>query len=231
MKKEREIYIGCSGWSYKAWKGPFYPETLSLKEHFSYYTNIFNTVEVNSTFYHFPTQKTVESWYNLAPKEFKFSLKANREITHIKRFKMIEEPLKRFYSLSDILKEKLAYFLFQFPPSFRFTDEKLDQIILHLNSNYKNVVEFRHPSWWNSKVIQVFESENITFCTVNGFDMPEIPIVINNKIHLRFHGKPAYSSLYSDEILSEWAVLLNNLSLKEIYIYFNNTQHSYTLST
>ncbi len=225
----KSVYIGCSGWSYKDWKGSFYPLNLPLKERLSYYMNFFNTVEINSTFYHLPTQKTVQLWYDQAPKGFQYSLKVNRNITHIKRFKDIREPLHYFYGLSEILREKIGGLLFQFPESFRFTEAKLTRIISHLNENYKNVVEFRHPSWWNTKVIQAFESTNILFCTVNGFSLPEKPIIINNKIYMRFHGNPAYTSLYSDQYLSQWAALLKDASLKEIWVYFNNTCNAYAV--
>ncbi|MBY0502173.1 MAG: DUF72 domain-containing protein [Alphaproteobacteria bacterium] len=219
--------IGCSGWSYKDWKPCFYPETLPSKEYFSYYATFFNTVEINNTFYCFPTQKTLKLWYNQAPQGFKYSIKVNRYITHKLRFKEIEEPLKTIYGIGDILNEKLQHFLFQFPPSFVFSDEKLERIISQLNQKYQNVIEFRHPSWWRSKVIQIFEANNILFCTVNGFDLPESPIIINKKMYCRFHGAPVYSSLYSGQFLSYWTSVFKKEFLKESWIYFNNTMYGY----
>lgn len=229
MVGQPDIYIGCSGWSYKGWKGFFYPDDLPVKEYFSYYTRFFKTVELNTTFYRFPTQKTVQAWYALAPKEFKYSLKSSRFITHIKRFKNVQEPLKRVYGLSDILAEKMGCFLFQFPASFHFTPENLERLIGQLDSVYKNVIEFRHPSWWDSYVFEAFESKNIRFCTVSGFDLPNNLVVINKQAYIRFHGDPAYSSLYSEKILSEWGQILKAASLEEAWIYFNNDRHAYAV--
>lgn len=222
-----KAYIGCSGWYYKEWKEIFYPKELFLKDFFSYYAAHFNTVEVNSTFYHFPTQKTVQGWYKQAPKDFKYSIKANRHITHLKRFKDIRDPLKYLYSLSDILDEKIGCFLFQFPKNFTFTNERLDRILSQLNTDYKNVLEFRHSSWWVPQVIQALQSTNIMFCSVSGFNVPEELIVANKQAYIRFHGDPTYSASYTEQALSKWIKNINASSLKELWAYFNNSLYGY----
>lgn len=121
-------YIGCSGWAYSEWEGLFYPKDLPPKERFSYYTRFFNTVELNTTFYHFPTVETVKRWAVQAPPGFKYSLKANRALTHVKKFQNIQELLKQTYGLSDILSEKTGCFLFQFPARFYFTPQRLEYV-------------------------------------------------------------------------------------------------------
>jgi uncharacterized protein YecE (DUF72 family) len=216
-------YIGCSGWFYKDWKNIFYPEDLPVHHYFSYYTLYFNTVEVNSTFYHFPTDKTVESWIKKAPKNFKFSFKVSREITHIKKMKEVQELLTNFYGLQGILQHNLGCFLFQFPPSLKFTKYNLEQILSQLDPRYKNVLEFRHPSWWASEAINSIKEKNIIFCTVSGFGLPENLIVTNGMAYIRFHGKPAYAGCYTEHALSSWAAQVRRSGLKELYAYFNNT--------
>lgn len=222
-------YIGCSGWYYKEWEEIFYPQELSSRDYFYYYAKNFNTVEVNSTFYHFPAHKTVQKWYKQAPKDFKYSIKANRQITHLKRFKDVEEPLKYLYSLSDILDEKMGCFLFQFPQSFTFTHERLERILSQLNTDYKNVLEFRHSSWWISQVVQALQSTNIMFCSVSGFKVPEELIINNKQSYIRFHGDPTYSACYAEEVIAEWIKNINTSSLKELWAYFNNTRYGYAV--
>ncbi|MBA3813326.1 MAG: DUF72 domain-containing protein [Alphaproteobacteria bacterium] len=224
-----KIYIGCSGWSYKDWTDVFYPKNLSTRDYLSHYVRFFNTVEINNTFYNFPTEKAVQSWELQAPSGFKYSLKANKSITHINHFKNVQELLKRLYGLSDILAEKTGCFLFQFPPSFPFTPEALENLITQLDNRYHNVVEFRHKSWWNSSVIQAFHTSNIGFCSVNGFKLPEDLIAINKRAYLRLHGDPPYSSLYSYQELSSLIQKINSSSLDEVWIYFNNTKKAYAV--
>ena len=173
MVEDVEVHIGCSGWSYRDWRGSFYPEGLSPEGYLAYYARFFKTVEVNSTFYRLPTEKTVKSWYNQASPAFRYSLKASRYLTHIKRFKNIAEPLKHFYKLGDFLGEKMGWFLFQFPESFPYTLEKLERLLSQLDRNHQNVVGFRHQSWWNTEVFQALRAANIMFCTVSGLRVPE----------------------------------------------------------
>jgi uncharacterized protein YecE (DUF72 family) len=202
---------------------------VSLKDYLSYYSSYFNTVEINNTFYKIPSEKVVRSWYAQVPKEFKFSVKANRYITHIKRLKDTKESLKHLYELSDILAEKMGCFLFQFPKNVRFTSEALESLITQLDNKYQNIVEFRHKEWWNPEVIQALEAANVGFCTVNGFCLPEDLIVINKRAYVRFHGEPLYTSLYSTQTLSQWAQRIKSSGADEIWIYFNNDYKAYAV--
>jgi uncharacterized protein YecE (DUF72 family) len=222
-------YIGCSGWYYKEWKEIFYPKKLFPRDYFYYYVRHFNSVEVNSSFYRFPTQKTVQGWYKQASKDFKYSIKANRYITHLKGFKDVRDSLKYLYSLSDILDEKMGCFLFQFPQNFTFTNERLDRILSQLNTDYKNALEFRHPSWWGPRVVQVLQSTNVMFCSVSGFKVPEELIADNQQAYIRFHGDSTYSASYTEEVIAEWVKNIKMSSLKELWAYFNNTRYGYAV--
>ena len=218
-----KIYIGCSGWYYREWSGDFYPEGLASKNYLRHYSTRFSTVEINNTFYRTPTEKAIEAWYNSTPIEFKFSIKASRYITHIKRFHDCREEIKLLYTTLDILAEKTGCFLFQLPRTMIFTSENLALIISQLNPHYKNVVEFRHPSWWNFEVIKAFENSDIGFCTVSGFNVPEDLMITGRKAYIRFHGDYTYSRSYSDKELSNWANKIKSANLEEAWIYFNNT--------
>lgn len=216
-----EIYIGCSGWYYTEWKGIFYPDVLKEKDFFAFYANVFNTVEINSTFYHFPTEKTVHKWYVQAPKNFKYSLKIPRSITHYRDQDDTLETIKKFYGLSTILKEKTGCFLFQFPRSFIFSEKNLDIFLSFIDGDHKNVVEFRHPSWWNNGVVEALKAKSVTFCIVSGFPVPEDILSTTDRIYIRFHGDTSYKRAYRDQEIRSWATALQ--SHTEEWIYFNNT--------
>jgi uncharacterized protein YecE (DUF72 family) len=222
-------YIGCSGWSYKSWKPIFYPPTLPAKNYFTYYATQFKTVEVNSTFYHFPTEKAVHTWVQQTPSNFRFTLKASREITHTRRMNQVQGLLTNLYGLADILQDKLGCFLFQFPPSFRYTEDHLSQILEQLDPNYKNVLEFRHASWWHPELIDAIQASQLIFCTVNGFSLPKKLVVTDNVAYIRFHGDPIYTGCYTKQELLHWAEQIQSEKIKELWVYFNNTIHAHAI--
>jgi uncharacterized protein YecE (DUF72 family) len=219
-------YIGCSGFTERSWKGFFYPEELPSKEKLSFYSTQLNAVEINSTFYRKPTSKTLEKWYSSMEKDFKFFIKIPKTISHIKRLQNTKEDTHHFcHHISSGLKEKLAGFLFQLPPSYHFTEQNLEQLIQTVNTNYVNVVEFRHQSWWNDEVLKKLEQKNIVF---SGVSFPkDIPneVVINNPsfLYYRLHGVPVlFKSEYSEKELKNIANKIEKF--KGIsYVFFNNT--------
>lgn len=219
--------IGCSGWSYREWNAIFYPKKLSSAKYLAYYSERFDTVEVNNTFYRLPSFKTLSVWYQNVPQGFKFSLKVNKHITHIKRLKQTREELKTFYGFSEILKDKMGAFLFQFPKSFIFSEELLERLLLRLEPAYDNIIEFRHPSWWSSKVYEALSSINATFCTVSGLNVPDDLIVLKGRIYIRFHGDPYYKSSYSERDLRTWREKIQASPITNFWAYFNNTAGGY----
>lgn len=218
------IFIGCSGWAYREWVGKFYPPDLKSGHYLDFYMTHFNSVEINSTFYQYPSSKTVLKWRETAPSGFKYTLKAHQMITHKLKFNKAQEWIKQMYDLSDILQEKMGCFLFQLPPSFSFTSQNLDSIVAHLNPFYKNVLEFRHPSWWDPHVFKEFNAANITMCNVSGMNVPEMIIPNQSEVYLRFHGNPTYEAPYENEILEAWGTQIKTLKAWNTWIYFNNTR-------
>jgi uncharacterized protein YecE (DUF72 family) len=225
-----KAYIGCSGWSYPSWKEVFYPPDVMARNYLAYYASHFSTVEVNSTFYRFPTIKTVRSWANQVPDYFKFSLKASRLITHMKRMRQVQEPLHRLYGLQDILQDKVGYFLFQFPANFHFTAHNLEQILTHLDPIYKNVLEFRHASWWCPEAVSTLQENHLTFCTVSGLDVPTDLMLTQGVAYIRFHGDSSYAASYSEQALSTWAHQIQGSNVQELWVYFNNTSYAHAVS-
>lgn len=227
----KKYLIGTSGWNYPHWTGKFYPKNISKKDWFDFYSKNFNTVEVNYSFYRWPSKKTMEKWYKEAPRNFKFTLKAPRTITHIKKLKNTERQIADFYKLSSLLKEKLGALLFQLPPSMKFNDnnfKKFEKFLKSLNKNKDNVIEFRHKSWWNKEVYHLLKKNKITFCIVSGLGMPEEIISTNDIAYFRFHGRN-YSTLYPKNAIKKYANIMKNLRCKKIYAYFNNDANAYSI--
>jgi uncharacterized protein YecE (DUF72 family) len=221
----KQWYIGCSGFSYKHWKSRFYPEGLSAKKWLEYYCEHFNTVELNVTFYRLPKVEVFRSWFDRSPDEFKFTVKVPRLITHYKRFKNITTEISDFYRLvSKGLGKKLGSILFQLHPKFEYTPEHLSLLLKHLDPAFTNVIEFRHPSWWQKSVYSALKKANITFCSISYPNLPTEVVKTSTVIYYRFHGVPQlYLSSYNEQELQEIADHINSLrGVHEVYAYFNN---------
>jgi uncharacterized protein YecE (DUF72 family) len=218
-------YIGCSGFHYKHWKGNFYPEKLPTTKWFEFYCSHFNTLELNVTFYRFPKLSTLIQWHDRAPEDFKFSVKVPRSITHFKKLHETERMLNDFYELvGSGLKDKLGSVLFQFPPNFSYTGKNIDRILASVNPQFENVVEFRHPSWWNEDSYAQLAGADIAFCGMSHHEFPQDLIFNTNHLYYRLHGsEQLYASTYPDEVLNEYAKQFKTIKhLKKAYIYFNN---------
>jgi len=217
--------IGTSGWHYNHWRVLFYPEKLAKSEWLKYYAQQFNTVELNNSFYHLPSEKAFATWRESAPEQFVFAVKVSRFITHIKRLRNLDSAMENFLSRACLLQEKLGPLLYQLPPNMKRNDEVLENFISSLPRKYQHVIEFRHESWLNDAVFQILKRYNIGLCV---FDRPDIScpfITTSNFAYIRLHGsRSLYSSCYSDEELAQWAQVIIRLGkdVKTVYIYFNN---------
>jgi len=219
-------WIGCSGFHYKEWKGLFYPDKLPQSKWFEYYSGVFNTLELNVTFYRFPQLKFLENWHSKSHDEFRFSVKAPRLITHYKKFSGTESMLEDFYGTIRLgLKEKLGAVLFQLPPQATFSLEYLQTIIGSMNSSYDNVIEFRNADWWNKKVFELLAENKISFCGISYPKLPDELIVNTDIAYYRFHGVPKlYWASYDNTFLKNIAdTIIQEKEVKSCYLYFNNT--------
>lgn len=225
---EKTYHIGCSGFYYNDWKGLFYPEDLPKKKWLEYYAETFDTVEINNSFYRMPKEKTVQGWYDRVPENFSFTLKGSRYITHIKKLKDVGESVAYFYHLADILAEKLGSVLWQLPPAFRKNTERLEEFCRLLQPQYKNVLEFRHQSWFDEEVYDIMRKYQVAYCVISApGDLPEDVITTARHSYLRFHGKEDwYKYDYNDEQLKKWAHVLEEIDSDEVFIYFNNDYHA-----
>jgi uncharacterized protein YecE (DUF72 family) len=218
--------IGCSGYHYGDWKRIFYPDGLSQRKWFEYYAQHFDSLELNVTFYRFPKIEFLQSWYDRSPDKFTFSVKVPRLITHYKKMNDAQHLLADFYNtVQQGLGEKLGCVLFQFPSSFVFDEHRLEGIINLLKNPVKNVVEFRHESWWKAEIYKTFAENNITFCGMSHPNLPDQVIKTTKTIYYRFHGVPRlYWSEYEDQKLEQVIAEVQQYEgVQEAYIYFNNT--------
>lgn len=185
-----QLYIGCSGWSYSSWQGPFYPANLENKHWLSYYSQVFNYVEIDSTFYRIPNEFMVKNWARKTPANFRFTAKFPKIITHDKKLKNVEKELTLFYSVMKPLKNKLLALLIQFPPYLKITEglEALKQYDFFFDDNFRYTVEVRHPSWFSDLAYNFFSNNNICM-TWNQLDkIQSPPVVTTDFVYLRLIG-------------------------------------------
>ena len=155
------VHIGTSGFSYKEWKGPFYPKELKEADFLSFYSQALNTVEINNTFYRLPKRELLTRWHDVTPDHFQFVIKASRRITHFKRLKDTDEPMSFLIKNTEVLGDKLGAILFQLPPNLRCDLERLKKFIKLLPEGTPAVMEFRHESWMTDEVFDVMRSKNV----------------------------------------------------------------------
>jgi uncharacterized protein YecE (DUF72 family) len=223
VMKNRRIRIGCSGWYYRHWKGVVYPDDLPSSRWFDHYQGALDTVELNAPFYHWLRLETVRKWARQATPGFQYSVKVNRRITHLKRFKGTRKLVRDFCAFAEVLGQHMGCFLFQLPPSFRYTPARLREIVRQLDPRHRNVVEFRHCSWWNDDVLAVFEDAGLVFCSVSAPGLPDDVVKTAAAIYVRLHGACQwYRYDYSEAELAAWAEKIRAARAREIWVYFNN---------
>jgi len=226
------FYIGTSGWAYSHWREKFYPKSLSPSKQLMFYTQKFNSVEINYSFYHLPKKNTYQKWLEEVSEKFIFAVKVSRFITHIKRLKDIRDNWQLFYSQAQLLKNKLGPFLLQMPPNFLFNEENFRRVeeFLMINfgdrkSNLRLAIEFRHSSWSNQEIFELLQKYNTALVISDSSRWPKIiQPDLADFIYLRFHGpRELFASNYSLAELKNWAKKIKKWGInKDIFIYFNN---------
>ncbi|HUP14366.1 MAG TPA: DUF72 domain-containing protein [Niastella sp.] len=231
-KSEPPLYnIGCSGWYYWHWNNIFYPENLARNQWFFHYADNFTTVELNAPFYSWPTVATVKTWIQQAGRRrFIYTVKVSELITHVKRFEGTKELTKDFGLIADLLGPRMGCFLYQLPPSYHYTSARLKTILEQLDPSRRNVVEFRHKSWWNEKVYEAFRKTNTIFCSCSGPRLPDELVKTADEVYIRFHGtKQWYRHNYSKEELQIWVERIRATGPTRVWAYFNNDRDGYAI--
>ena len=232
MTSQGKFFIGTSGFTYNHWRGIFYPEKLPQKKWLEHYAWHFDTVEINSSFYHLPRPSTCESWRKRVPESFIFTMKASRFITHIKKLKEIDEPVKNFFEVIRPLEEKLGPILFQLPPGMKKDLGLLKGFIEKLPEGFRYLFEFRNNSWYDDDLFSLLDDKGVSFCIHDFPERASPSVVTGNFVYLRFHGaRQAYSSCYNDDELGTWAEKMKDYlkTGRDVYAYFNNDIMGYAV--
>jgi uncharacterized protein YecE (DUF72 family) len=225
--------VGCSGWNYRDWRERVYPQGLPARRWLAHYAGLFDTVEVNTTFYRLPARDAVANWVAETPPGFLFAVKASRYLTHIKRLTDLGRGVARFYERIEPLVEadKLGPVLWQLPGNFKYDRERLAAALAQLPAG-RHCFEFRHPSWFNEDVYGLLRGHGVAL--VIG-DTPERPFQTHELTadwtFLRLHyGARGRAGNYSATELREWGGRIAAWRRRvEVYAYFNNDWNAFAV--
>lgn len=225
------IHVGCSGWFYWHWRGVFYPDSLPTRSWFEHYLRRFDTVELNAPFYSWPTRATVQGWIRQAGRrKFVYTIKVSELITHVKRFTGTKRMVGDFGHIADLLGSRMGCFLFQLPPSFHYTPARLRGILTQLDPARRNVLEFRHSSWWDDRVFSTIQERGAIFCSCSAPRLPSDLIATDGEVYLRFHGLSRwYRHDYTQEELETWVDRIRASRARRVWAYFNNDRDGHAL--
>ena len=223
----KPIRIGCSGWNYQSWKGgEFYPKGLPPSRWLEHYSQVFDTVEVNSTFYRLASQKAVARWVEQTRPDFVFALKASRYLTHVKRLAGLEQGITRYYERIEPLTKtpKLGPIVWQLPPNFQRDEDRLEAALAALPEG-RHCFEFRHRSWFVDDIYALLRAYGaaLVIGDRNGLDFQTHEMTADWTLVRFHHGHRGRRGNYSESELEEWAQRFEEWRRSvEIYAYFNN---------
>src|SRR3954470_62602 len=214
------LYAGTSGWSYPTWKPDFYPQKLAAAKFLQHYATRLNTVEVNYTFRHFASEKTQMNWVNTVPEGFRFSLKANQTITHIKRLKDATEAANSFLKSLQCISQagKLGFVLFQLPPFLKADVPLLSDFLAGLPQG-KLAFEFRHASWFTDEVFDTLRAKNATLCVAESEKLETPDVATSNCVYYRLR-KPQYSPEEQKQICTKLEKHLG--AGRDVFVYYKH---------
>jgi uncharacterized protein YecE (DUF72 family) len=220
------ILVGTSGWSYKEWKGSFYPPKLTAEEMLRFYAGHFPAVEVNNSFYRIPAERVLASWAEQVPDSFRFVLKASRRVTHNNRLNDEDGSLAYFLRAINPLGNRLGPTLFQLPPTFKKDAERLRNFLAVLPRHWVTAIEFRHPSWFVEEVYDLLRGRDVALVTVDeddadGKGSPLMPTASWGYLRLR-------RGVYDAPALEEWASRIRGNPWKEAYVFLKHEDGSPT---
>jgi uncharacterized protein YecE (DUF72 family) len=220
------IHIGTSGWSYKEWKGSFYPEKLAARDMLPYYAARFSTVEVNNSFYRIPSEGVLASWAGQVPPEFRFVMKASRRITHHQRLRDEDGSLAYFLRAVNPLGPRLGPTLFQLPPTFKKDAVRLQEFLSRLPHRWPAAMEFRHESWFDEEVYQLLRERDVPLVAVDespedGRGSPLVPTAGWGYLRLR-------RTDYDAPALGRWAERILGQAWQDAYVFLKHEEGSPT---
>lgn len=226
-----QVHVGCSGWVYRHWRGLLYPEGLPQRLWFQRYAEDFDTVEINASFYRVPKAETFDGWREKAPPGFRYAVKVNRFITHMKKLVECPDETAAFISLARRLGDTLGPLLYQLPPSLQKDLPRLEAFLARLPEDLDQVVEFRHKSWYDEEVLALLDRRSVGFVAHDMKGLVSPRWASGRAAYVRFHGTGRYVGRYSDEALLEWTdwIVAQARLGRSVWCYFNNDIHGHAL--
>jgi uncharacterized protein YecE (DUF72 family) len=212
------LYVGTSGYSYKEWKGSFYPADMSADAMLKFYGEHFRAVEINNTFFRMPKPAVLEAWASDVPADFRFVLKASRVITHMKRLKDVGEPVSYLFKLAEALNERLGPVLFQTPPNLKKDVGRLRDALAHVPRDRCAAFEFRHQTWFDDEVFALLREHNAALCLAEAEDELDIPFVATadwGYLRLRMPE-------YTDAEMKSWVKQVKAQKWKDAFVFFKH---------
>jgi uncharacterized protein YecE (DUF72 family) len=213
------LHVGTSGYSYKEWKGNFYPEDLLAKEMLSYYSRRLPAVEINNTFYRLPQPSMIENWKEQVPAAFRFSIKATQRITHIKRLNNCAEETEYLMKTAALLGERLGVVLFQLPPNMKKDTERLERFLNLLPDGTRAAFEFRHESWFDDETYSLLSSKA---CALVASDTDEKPLGEIISTAAKWGYLRLRRQAYEQADLAEWMNRVRNQEWEDAFIFFKH---------
>ncbi len=212
------LYVGTSGYSYKKWKGAFYPKGLPDKQMLRYYGERFRTVEINNTFYQTPKASVLEAWAGAVPTEFQFVLKAPQQITHRQRLKDAGDSVSQLLEVAGALKDRLGPLLFQLPPNMKKDVPRLGEFLALLPSRRRAAFEFRHSSWFDEEVFGLLRRHRAALCIAEAEGDLKVPFVATADWgYLRLR-RPDYG----DAEIRTWAERVREQDWRDAFVFFKH---------
>ena len=213
-----KIFAGASGYSYKEWKGGFYPEKISPRDMLRFYAARLITVEINNTFYHMPTVTVLASWAEQVPDDFVFAIKAPQVITHQKRLRDVGGETEYLFKTLSSLDRKLGPILFQFPPNFRADLPRLEDFLALIPGHFSCAFEFRHPSWLETDILDLLHGKGLSLCLADTEDNPVTEIIRTASWgYLRLRRAD-----YRDAELSQWLERILAQPWEQAFVFFKH---------
>lgn len=213
------IQAGTSGYSYKEWKGAFYPEKLAAAQYLKFYAERFSTVEINNTFYRFPSARVLESWRAETPEGFTFAVKANQGITHRGQLKEVEQLTRDFVERCGVLHDKLGPVLFQLPPTLRRDDGRLQAFLDGLPVGRRYAVEFRHATWFDDTVYGLLSSAGVALCISEEDKLATPRAATAGYCYIRLR-----KDAYTDDELANWRSWIDSQAAegRDVFVYLKH---------
>lgn len=220
-------HVGTSGWSYDHWRGILYPHDAPARYRLRYYTDQFQTVELNSSYYHWPHDVSFRRWRQATPDDFLLTVKAPRGLTHGARLYAPERWVLRIRQAFETLGPKRGVLLVQLPPQFACDYPRLDYFLRLMPGELRVAVEFRHPSWHREEIFSLLEERGAAYCVMSGAHLPCVLRATAPFVYVRMHGPDRhylYAGSYTDEDLYWWSERIGEWEStgRDVFVYFNN---------